>query len=399
MAQPATVSSWSPIAARSEGASGAVPARPAIPASTAPRPFCAEHAYVLEGYDAVCSRAPCVAKHDDIPGHHDYVRRRTAPQPRWVLRFRGLCLRRLLRLLEVPRALLPAPPLRPALSLRGLARARRDGGRLRPLLGAPHDLEQAMNRHPHVTIDDIEAARATIADGILETPVWPARALERVTHVPVLLKCEQLQRAGSFKIRGALNAVHSLSEEERARGIVAASAGNHAQGVALAARAAGITATVVMPEGAPLVKAAATEGYGARVVYFGDSLEKAARPRQRARRARGLRLHPPVRQRRHHRRPGHPWPRAAGAGPRCLRGAHPRRRRWTARRRRHRHQGAPAGGAHRGGAGRGHGRHLPLVRVRRGPQRPPRGYARRRRRRLRDRPSVPSPSSARTSMR
>ena len=66
-----------------------------------------------------------------------------------------------------------------------------------------------------------------------------------------MLKCEQLQRAGSFKIRGALNAIHSLSEEDRARGIVAASAGNHAQGVALAAQAAGIAATVVMPEGAP----------------------------------------------------------------------------------------------------------------------------------------------------
>ena len=101
-----------------------------------------------------------------------------------------------------------------------------------------------------MTIDDIEAAREVIAGGILETPVWPARALERLTGVPIVLKCEQLQRAGSFKIRGALNAVHSLSEDERARGIVAASAGNHAQGVALAARAAGIAATVVMPEGA-----------------------------------------------------------------------------------------------------------------------------------------------------
>ena len=129
--------------------------------------------------------------------------------------------------------------------------------------------------HPPVTIDDIEAAREVIAGGILETPVWPARALQRLTGVPIVLKCEQLQRAGSFKIRGALNAIHSLSEDERARGIVAASAGNHAQGVALAARAAGIAATVVMPEGAPLVKAAATEGYGARVVYHGDSLEEA----------------------------------------------------------------------------------------------------------------------------
>ena len=128
---------------------------------------------------------------------------------------------------------------------------------------------------PSVTIADVEAAREAIAGGALETPVWPARAIERFAGVPVALKCEQLQHAGSFKIRGALNAIHALTAEERARGIVAASAGNHAQGVALAARAAGIAATVVMPEGAPLVKAAATEGYGARVVYHGDSLEAA----------------------------------------------------------------------------------------------------------------------------
>ncbi|MDE2934268.1 MAG: threonine ammonia-lyase [Chloroflexota bacterium] len=132
-----------------------------------------------------------------------------------------------------------------------------------------------MTAVPSVTVDDIEAARDVIAGGILETPVWPARALERLTGVPIVLKCEQLQRAGSFKIRGALNAIHSLAEEDRARGIVAASAGNHAQGVALAAQAAGIAATVVMPEGAPLVKAAATEGYGARVVFHGESLEEA----------------------------------------------------------------------------------------------------------------------------
>ena len=132
-----------------------------------------------------------------------------------------------------------------------------------------------MTAAPSVTLADIEAAREVIAGGVLETPVWPARALERLTGVPVVLKCEQLQRAGSFKIRGALNAIRSLSDEDRARGIVAASAGNHAQGVALAAQAAGIAATVVMPEGAPLVKAAATEGYGARVVFHGESLEEA----------------------------------------------------------------------------------------------------------------------------
>jgi threonine dehydratase len=100
-----------------------------------------------------------------------------------------------------------------------------------------------------------------------------ARWLSQLTGHAVLLKCENLQRTGSFKIRGAYNRMYHLSEEERARGVVAASAGNHAQGVALAAQFLGIKATVFMPEGAPIIKEKSTRGYGAEVVFHGQYLE------------------------------------------------------------------------------------------------------------------------------
>ena len=92
-----------------------------------------------------------------------------------------------------------------------------------------------------------------------------SRWLSALTGGPVLLKCENLQRTGSFKIRGAYVRISRLTDEERARGVVAASAGNHAQGVALAAQLLGIKATVFMPEGAPIPKEKATRGYGADV--------------------------------------------------------------------------------------------------------------------------------------
>src|SRR5690606_10333096 len=90
----------------------------------------------------------------------------------------------------------------------------------------------------------------------------------------VLLKCENLQRTGSFKIRGAYVRIAGLSDEERAGGVVAASAGNHAQGVALAASMLGCKATVFMPVGAPLPKIAATRGYGAEVVFPGPTVDE-----------------------------------------------------------------------------------------------------------------------------
>ncbi|WP_277681015.1 threonine ammonia-lyase [Saccharomonospora azurea] len=108
-----------------------------------------------------------------------------------------------------------------------------------------------------------------------KTPIERARDLEAPQGGPVYLKCENLQRTGSFKIRGAYTRIHGLSEAERERGVVAASAGNHAQGVALAAALLGTKATVFMPERAPLPKLAATRGYGADVHLHGESLEEA----------------------------------------------------------------------------------------------------------------------------
>jgi threonine dehydratase len=116
-----------------------------------------------------------------------------------------------------------------------------------------------------VTRADVEAARAEQHGVVRRTPVEPSRVLSGPAGGPVLLKCENLQRTGSFKIRGAYRRIQRLSDAERARGVVAASAGNHAQGVALAAGLLGAEATVFMPAGAPLPKLAATRGYGARV--------------------------------------------------------------------------------------------------------------------------------------
>ncbi|GAA4863594.1 threonine ammonia-lyase [Actinomycetospora straminea] len=119
---------------------------------------------------------------------------------------------------------------------------------------------------------DVEAARAALAGVVRETPVTPSRALEGFSHGPVLLKCENLQRTGSFKIRGAYRRIQRLDADERAAGVVAASAGNHAQGVALAAQLLGTRATVFMPAGAPLPKIEATREYGADVELV-DSLD------------------------------------------------------------------------------------------------------------------------------
>ena len=123
--------------------------------------------------------------------------------------------------------------------------------------------------------DDIVAARELLRDVISPTPLLYSRVLSEQAGGPVYLKCENLQRTGSFKIRGAYVRIARLSAAERARGVVAASAGNHAQGVALAAALLGAAATVVMPERAPLPKVAATRGYGAAVIAHGSSVEDA----------------------------------------------------------------------------------------------------------------------------
>jgi threonine dehydratase len=132
-----------------------------------------------------------------------------------------------------------------------------------------------------VGIDDVVAAAAVLDGTIRPTLLQPSRALSEAVGGPVYLKCENLQRTGSFKVRGAYVRIARLSPEQRARGVVAASAGNHAQGVALAASALGTRATVVMPLGAPLPKVAATRGYGAEVILHGLTIESAlARARE-----------------------------------------------------------------------------------------------------------------------
>jgi threonine dehydratase len=128
-----------------------------------------------------------------------------------------------------------------------------------------------------VSSDDIAAARKLLVDVISDTPVLYSRVLSETVAGPVYLKCENLQRTGSFKVRGAYLRIARLSDAERARGVVAASAGNHAQGVALAASLLGCAATVVMPEGAALPKVQATRGYGAEVILHGANVEDALR--------------------------------------------------------------------------------------------------------------------------
>ncbi len=119
-----------------------------------------------------------------------------------------------------------------------------------------------------ISLDDVRAAAGRLRDRIHRTPVLTCRSFDEATRYSVFFKCENLQRAGSFKIRGALNKLLTLSESERARGVVAFSSGNHAQGVALAARMVGTSAVIVMPSDAPRLKLAATRGYGAEVVLY-----------------------------------------------------------------------------------------------------------------------------------
>ena len=126
-----------------------------------------------------------------------------------------------------------------------------------------------------VNLEDIYDA-AKLLDGVIKkTPSIGAGWVEKKYGVDVTFKCENLQRAGSFKIRGAYNRIARLSAAERSKGVVAASAGNHAQGVALAAQILGIKATIFMPEGATLPKYQATVGYGAEVIFHGKTIDEA----------------------------------------------------------------------------------------------------------------------------
>ena len=136
-------------------------------------------------------------------------------------------------------------------------------------------MTQSPERIREVTRADIEAAREVLNDVSRLTPVEGSRPLSERVGGPVLLKCENLQRAGSFKIRGAYVRISRLSDDERKHGVVAASAGNHAQGVALAATLLCTTSTVFMPEGAPIPKVEATKAYGATVRFAGATVDEA----------------------------------------------------------------------------------------------------------------------------
>jgi threonine dehydratase len=127
---------------------------------------------------------------------------------------------------------------------------------------------------PPVTLEDVRAAHKLLDGVARRTPVESSRTLAGLLGGPVSFKCENLQRAGSFKVRGAYVRIAGLTPEQRAAGVVAASAGNHAQGVALAATLLDSSATVFMPEGAPLPKVAATEGYGATVRFAGRCVDQ-----------------------------------------------------------------------------------------------------------------------------
>jgi threo-3-hydroxy-L-aspartate ammonia-lyase len=118
------------------------------------------------------------------------------------------------------------------------------------------------------SIDDVQAAARRLLHRIHRTPVVSCQSVDDASGYQVFLKCENLQRAGAFKIRGALNKLLTLAPEERARGVVAFSSGNHAQGVALAARLVGTTAIICMPKDAPRLKLEATRNYGAEVVFY-----------------------------------------------------------------------------------------------------------------------------------
>ena len=126
-----------------------------------------------------------------------------------------------------------------------------------------------------VTLKDIKNARETIKDIVKKTDLIESMKMSDFVNANVFYKCENLQKTGSFKVRGACNKIAKLTDEEKKKGVIASSAGNHAQGVALGAKMSGIEATIVMPATAPKAKVEATKGYGAKVVLHGEVYDDA----------------------------------------------------------------------------------------------------------------------------
>ncbi|MCS7043553.1 MAG: pyridoxal-phosphate dependent enzyme [Bryobacteraceae bacterium] len=149
-----------------------------------------------------------------------------------------------------------------------------------------------------ITLESIRQAAERIAPLARRTPVWRSRSFDEKAGIEAFFKCENLQKGGAFKIRGAANFIFSIPEAERRRGVVAYSSGNHAQAVAIAARHAGIAATLVMPHDAPRSKVEATAAQGARIVFYDRLREKREEIGRRIADETGATLVPPF---------DHPW--------------------------------------------------------------------------------------------
>ena len=150
-----------------------------------------------------------------------------------------------------------------------------------------------MTTYPLPTYADVEAAAARIEGVAHRTPVHTSRTLNELVGGEVFVKCENFQRMGAFKFRGAFNALSKFSPEQRKAGVVAFSSGNHAQGIALSAKILGMPATIVMPHDAPAAKVAATKGYGANVVVYDRYCEDREAIGKRLADEQGLTLIPP----------------------------------------------------------------------------------------------------------
>jgi threonine dehydratase len=154
-----------------------------------------------------------------------------------------------------------------------------------PIVDAPYE--------PAISLGDVRQAAERLRGVANRTPVVMSRTVDALVGGQVFFKCENLQRGGAFKFRGAYNRLAALSPDERRRGVVAFTSGNHAQGVALAARELGVSATVVMPSDAPASKVAATRSYGAEVVVYDRLTEDREAIARRLADERGLTLVPP----------------------------------------------------------------------------------------------------------
>src|SRR5579875_1445626 len=156
----------------------------------------------------------------------------------------------------------------------------------------PH-MSSLANAAPAITLADVQAARERLGNAVYRTPCARSETLSRQTGQSIFLKLENLQMTGSFKERGALNRIATLTPEQASRGVIAASAGNHAQGVAYHATRRNIHSTVVMPLATPLVKVQATRGFGAEVILHGANYDEACAEATRRSEAEGITfIHP-----------------------------------------------------------------------------------------------------------